>query len=167
MRVYLPATLPLLAQWVAAGEAAPPDIGLGPLAFAVTPALRESFHEADLDELEYAAQIAASVGSLELLATDADAPRRRVVVAIDVADEHVSVAAPQGRAAVRLSGALPVTRWASALIDDADAAGVVAAAVAALRPAAEGDDDAQFALDEAEAHELGWFAVQELHHLLA
>jgi hypothetical protein len=42
---------------------------------------------------------------------------------------------------------------------------VVNPAVAGLDAAARGDDDAQFALDEAQAHELGWYAVQELRYL--
>lgn len=156
----------MLDRWLAAGEAAPLDAGLGALAYAVTPTLRESYREADVDELEYAAQLAAAAGSLELLASDAAASRRRVVVAVDVADDIVSLAPQQDRAAVRLTGPLPMARWASALIDAPETAAVVAAAIAALGPAAAGDDDAQFALDEAEACELGWYAVQELHHLL-
>jgi hypothetical protein len=166
LRVYLPATLPLVEQWLTAGAATPVDSGLGALAYAVTPTLRESYTEADLEELEHAAQVAASVGSLELLAADRGAARRRVVLAVDAPDDDVSPAPQQGRAAVRLVGATPVARWASAFIDSADAEPVVTTAVAALGPAAAGDDDARFALDEAEAHELGWYAVQELRHHL-
>jgi hypothetical protein len=167
VRVYLPATLPLVEQWLTAGAATPLDAGLGALAYAVTPTLRESYTEADIDELEHAAQVAAAVGSLQLLASDRAAPRRRVVLAIDVPDDLVAPVPQHDRAAVRLAGATPVTRWASAFIDGADAEPVVVAAVAALGPAASGDDDAQFALDEAEAHELGWYAVQELRHQLS
>jgi hypothetical protein len=39
--------------------------------------------------------------------------------------------------------------------------------VRALPAAAAGDDDAAFALDDAAAVELGWYAVQELEILLA
>lgn len=159
MRVYLPATLPLLGRWLDAGEAA------ADTAYAVTPSLREWYREGDLDELEHAAQVAASIGSLELLDLDAAAPRRRVVVAVDIAEAEVSPASPRGRAAVTLAGPIAVSRWASALVDDAGADLVVASAIASLAGAARGDDDAQFALDEAEAHELGWYAVQELRYL--
>jgi hypothetical protein len=168
VRVYLPATLPLLEQWLAAGEA---ELAVGTSVFAVTPALRESYREADLDELEHAAQVDASVGSLRLLADDPAAPRRRVVVAAEIADDLVTPDSSRGRAKVLLDGPVAISRWASALVDEADSAAVVADAIAALAAAA-GDGwvdpavaDAQFALDEAEAHELGWYAVQELRYL--
>jgi hypothetical protein len=167
VRVYLPATLPMLEEWIAAGEATPRDPHEGASAYAVTPSLREWYHDADLDELEHAATQDASVGSLELLAGAASAVLRRVVLAVDIDDQLVRPDPQQGRAAVTLAGPLPVARWASALIDDPGAESVVTAAVAALQPAAAGDDDAQFALDTAEAHELGWYAVQELRDLLA
>jgi hypothetical protein len=167
VRVYLPATVPLLTMWLAAGQIMPVDgePGTESVAYAVTPTLRESYFEADLDELEHAAQIAASIGSLELLAADPVAPRRRVVVAVEVGDHFVTPDPLRGRAVVRLVGAVPIANWASALVDDPAADDVVEAAIAGLQQAAAGDEDAQFAIDEAEAHELGWYAVQELRHL--
>jgi hypothetical protein len=165
VRLYLPATLPRLEGWLSADEAALDADGPGGLAYAVTPALREWYREADLEELEHAAQVAASIGSLELLATAPDAPRRRVILAADLPDEHVTPVSARGRAAVTIAQPAPLKRWASALVDDADAAAVVGTAIDALGPAATGDDDAQFALDEAEAYELGWHAVQELRYL--
>jgi hypothetical protein len=161
MRVYLPATIPLLTGWLAAGEAEP----AGP-AYAVTPALREWYREGGADELEAVAAVAAAGGSVELLAADPDTPRRRVVLAVDVEDADVEPVAGGDRAAIRLGAVVPRALWASALIDAEDAHVVVATAVANLARAALGDDDARFALDEASAHELGWYAVQELPDLL-
>lgn len=166
MRVYLPTTFRLLGQWLAAGEATPlDDLRAGP-AYAVTPALREWYREADLDELEHAAQRHAALESLRLLAADATTARRRVVLCLDVADEQVRPDPGRDRAAVRVTGGLPVRRWASALVDGPEAEPVVVRAVAALDRAGAGDQDAQFAVDETEAHELGWYAVQELADLL-
>lgn len=169
MRVYLPATLPRVERWLAAGEArlesSEPERPAG-LAFAVTPSLREWYREGDLDELEHVAQVAAAVGSLELLGAEPAAPRRRVVIAADLDESAVSPASSRGRAAVTLRDPVPVSRWGSALVDAAEAAGVVELAVANIAAAASGDADAQFALDEAEAYELGWYAVQELRHLV-
>ena len=51
MRVYLPATLPALAGALLAAEFGPAPMQ----AFTVTPALREWYAQADLEELEYAA----------------------------------------------------------------------------------------------------------------
>src|SRR5580692_6659490 len=69
MRVYLPATLPVLAGALAAAE-----IGPAPMqAFTVTPALREWYAQADLEELEYAALTHAARASLWLLLADPDA----------------------------------------------------------------------------------------------
>jgi len=165
VRVYLPGTFPMLVEWLAAGAARPSDLA-GVPAHAVTAALREWYHDADLDELEHAAQLDAAVSSLRLLALDPSAPRRRVVLAVDVEDPEAQPASPAGRSAITLDRAVPMVRWASALIDDVDAEPVVTQAVSALEAAAPGDDDAQFDIDEAEAVELGWYAVQELPHLL-
>jgi hypothetical protein len=164
VRVYLPATFTRLAQWLDAGQAQLDPDGVG---CAVTPALRESYYEADLDELEHVAQLEAAVESLRLLAADPTAPRRRVVVAADVDDSVATPAPERGRAAVIVPDPMPLARWGSALVDDAGAEPVVATAVGSLAAAAAGDDDARFALDEAAAYELGWYAVQELRYLLS
>jgi hypothetical protein len=164
VRVYLPATLTRLEQWLGAGAAQLDPDGVG---CAVTPTLREWYYAADADELEHVAQLAAAAESLALLAADPAAPRRRVVIAADVDDAAISFLPERGRAAVAVRTPTPLARWGSALVDDAGAEPVVVAAVGSLGAAAAGDDDAQFALDEAEAYELGWYAVQELRHLLA
>ncbi len=44
--------------------------------------------------------------------------------------------------------------------------GDVKAAVAALPDADQGDDDARFTVDGAEAHELMWYATQEIPDIL-
>ncbi|HWB67396.1 MAG TPA: hypothetical protein VG708_11285 [Mycobacteriales bacterium] len=162
MRVYLPATLPLLRDWLEAG-AATTSAG----AYAVTPDVREWYRDGDLEELEHVAQVAAAQAALDLLADDPTAPRRRAVLAVDVADDAARPAPDHGRAAVTIAGPVERTRWASALVDDEAAALVVTAAVERLSAAAAGDPDAQFALDEAAAHDLGWYAVQELSDLLS
>ena len=159
MRLYLPATLPLLAEWLGSGHAAPG------LAAAVTPGLREWYREGDADELEYAAQRVAARLSLEMLAADPGLPRRRVVLAVDVPDADVAVLdEPVG--VVSVGGPAPRSNWASALVDDEEADVVISAAATALGGAAAGDDDAAFAVDEADGTELGWYAVQELDQLV-
>src|SRR5229473_2474977 len=108
MRVYLPATLPALADLLRTGEIDPAPL----TGFAVTPALREWYSSGDMEELEYVAMMQAARSSLRLLMADPAAPRRRVVLALPAADA--------------------------------------------------GDDDAKFAVDGAEGHELMWYATQEL-----
>src|SRR3954447_20639543 len=159
VRVYVAATLPLLRRWLADGQAP------AGTAWAVTGALREWYREGDLEEMEYVAQLAAARSALDLLDADPEARRLRVIVACDVPDADVAADETAGRAAVAVGAAVPVSSWASALVDDEDAESVVSAAVTALGAAVAGDEDAAFALDEAAAHELGWFAVQELPHL--
>jgi hypothetical protein len=167
MRVYLAATMPALAAALRAGE-----IGPAPLAgFAVTPMLREWYASGDLEELEYAAMAAAARASLRLLAAvkgegEAGGPPRRVTLAVDVPDEQVRGVGDTGDpAAVRIGAVVPVSRLASAHIDDEIAAADVRAAAAALAAADRGDDDARFAVDGAEGHELLWYAAQELPYL--
>jgi hypothetical protein len=162
VRIYLPATLARLERWLAAGEATLDPDGPGALAYTVTPTLREWYYEADLDELEHAAQRAAAAGSLPLLAADPTASRRRVVVAADIDEAAVVAESAAGRAAATIRVPIPVNAWASALVDDPDVGPVVELAVTSLPAAAGGDPDAQFALDDAEATELGWYGIQEL-----
>ncbi|MFI1973036.1 hypothetical protein BLA24_19245 [Streptomyces cinnamoneus] len=167
MRVYVPLTLPGLAEAYEAGELGPAPLD----AYAVTPALREWYVSDDIEELEYAALSRAAQGSLRMLAGDPAAARRRVVVAVDVPDRLV--AADPDRALdqsalgeVRLADPVPLKKAASVHVDSDDAEEDVAAAAAALGAADQGDDDAQFTVDGAEDHELMWFGVQEIPNLV-
>ena len=162
MRVYLPSTMPGLADVLAKGEAGPSPLP----AFAVTPALREAYASGDDEELEYIAMLAAARQSLRLLNADDTAPRRRVVLAADVPDAQVSWQAyADEAAAVVVSVAVAVAVIAAGHVDELDAVPDVAAAAAAISAADAGDDDASFAVDSAEAHELAWYAAQELEYL--
>lgn len=161
MRVYLPATQSGLRELVTSG-------GLGPsplLAFAVTGALRESYAEGDEEELEYAALRAAARASLDLLAGDADEPPRRVVVAVE--SEVARPVEGFGAAGVELPQVVPVRQVASVHVDTEEAEADVAAALRVLRDGGPRDDDERFLLDSCEAHELAWFATQEIGDLLA
>ncbi|MEU9704578.1 hypothetical protein [Streptomyces sp. NPDC047981] len=167
MRVYVPLTLPGLAQAHKAGE-----LGPGPLtAYAVTPALREWYVSDDIEELEYAALNRAAAASLRLLAGDPAAARRRIVVAVDVPDKEAVVDPDRGLDAgslgeVRIAGAVALAKAAAVHADADDAEADVSAAADALGAADLGDDDAQFTVDGAEDHELLWFGVQEIPGLL-
>jgi len=162
MRVFLPSTLPALATALRAGQ-----VGPGPLpAFAVTPALREAYASGDDEELEYAALTEAARASLRMLAGDPAAPSRRVVLAAEVPSEQVRWDAQDGEPArVVIGEAVPLARLASAHVDDAEAGADVRTAAEALPAADAGDEDARFAVDGAEGHELAWYAVQELPYL--
>ncbi|MGW6917940.1 DUF6912 family protein [Kitasatospora sp. NPDC054939] len=168
MRVYVPTTLNGLA-------AAHPGGALEQAAaYAVTPALREWYVSEDLEELEYAALNRAAQASLRLLSADDGAPRRRVVVALDVADSAVQPfpgdeyqdQASLGR--VVLAGPVKLAKAAAVHADTADRDVVedIEAAVAAVAAADAGDQDAQFTVDGAEDHDLLWFATQEIPGLL-
>jgi hypothetical protein len=162
MRVYIPSTLPHLAAVCASGTMEPAPL----TAFAVTPSLREWYVEGDLEELEYAALTEAARASLRLLDVDASAPRRRVVLAVDVPDRYARPAPDLDRAVVRILAPVPWAAVASAHVDAADAVPDVKAAVDNVLAADLGDDDAQFLVDGAEDHELLWWATQEVPELL-
>ncbi|MYR44291.1 hypothetical protein [Streptomyces sp. SID5910] len=167
MRVYVPLTLSGLAEAHRTGRLGE----TGPLvAYAVTPAVREWVRSDDVEELEYAALGRAALASLRLLAEDAGAARRRVVVAADVSDGAVSAGSERADAEalgeVRVSGGVRLAKAAAVHVDSVDAEGDVAAAAGALAAADGGDDDAQSVVDGAEEHELLWYATQEVPNLV-
>jgi hypothetical protein len=61
---------------------------------------------------------------------------------------------------------VPLAWVASIHVDDPSAADEVALAVVLLGAADSGDEDAAFAVDGIDDHELLWFATQELPDLL-
>ena len=161
-RVYLPTTLGGLAVAHADGVLRAPIT-----AHAVTAAIREWYTEGDLEELEYVALTEAAEASLRLLAADPQPARRRVVVAADVPDGAVvATQHDRFRSAVLVSVDVPVGAVASVHVDEDDAEPAVVVAVEALPAADGGDDDARFALDEAEATELLWYDVSEIGDLI-
>jgi hypothetical protein len=166
--VYLPATTTVLRTLVDEGRLAGPLTG-----FAVTPGLRSFYAvseaEADSEELEYAALLTAARASLRLIDVDPTAARRRVVLAADEpdsADEARDDDPDAERGTVRITADVGVRDVASAHIDDAEAENDVRAAVNVVLEADLGSEDAQFVVDQAEGHELGWYATQEIGPVL-
>ncbi|MFI6320376.1 DUF6912 family protein [Nonomuraea sp. NPDC050556] len=167
MRVYLPSTIPALAKAVAAGEFGPAPL----VGYAVTPALTEWYASGDTEELEYVALTEAARASLRMLAADradgVEAAPRRVVIAVEVPDAGLTVGVDlEERGRVRLAESIPLAKVAAVHVDDGYAAPDIEAAVAALPAADSGDDDARFTVDGAEAHELLWYATQEIPDVL-
>jgi hypothetical protein len=158
MRVYLPATLPVLAAVVAPGSLRELAGGSG---LAVTPGMREWYASGDTEELEYVALTLAAAASVRLIGADPAAARRRVVIAADVDDDAIRITEDGTRASrgrVEITRPIPLSRVAAVHIDDAAAADAVAAA--ALDP----DDD--LAGEEAADIELLWYATQEIDDLV-
>lgn len=162
MRIYLPATLPMLQQLVAEKQLQP----LGGTAFALTPALRESYAAGDTEELEYAAMREAARASLRLLAADEEGKveQRRVVISADL--DEVTLRPDLDHAVVKVSGPVSWRQLAAVHVDTSEAEEAVRAAAEVIDAADLGDPDAEFALGEAEDHELAWFAPQEVPFLL-
>jgi len=160
MRVYLPLTLPGLADVLREGAVGPAPVH----GFAVTPALREAYASGDEEELEYIAMLAAARESLRLLRADPAAPRRRVVLAADA--EATWIAYDDDPAAVVVADVIPLAVVASGHVDDEAAEPDVTVAADAIAAADGGDEDAGFTVDGAEGHELAWYATQELKTLI-
>lgn len=165
MRVYVPATWPMLRKLVDAGELAP----IGGTAFALTPKLRESYTSGDEEELEYAAMLEAARASLRLLAVELGlaedgVPARRVVIAADL--DGVTLRPDLDDGAVRLAGAVPLEKVAAVHVDGADAEYAVTQAAGAVDAADLGDLDAEFLIGEAEDHELAWYDPSEVAFLV-
>lgn len=169
MRVYIPTTVAGLRSLLA-DEAIQPLSGT---AFALTPALRESYVAGDEEELEYAAMLEAARASLRLLSAeladggggpDDDVAVRRAVVAADVDD--VTLRPDLDAAVVRVAGPVPMKRLAAVHLDGAEAVPAVRAAAAVIDAADLGDEDAELTLGDAEDHDLAWYGLQELPFVL-
>ncbi|MDA3650057.1 hypothetical protein LZ318_00560 [Saccharopolyspora indica] len=160
MRVYLPATLPMLRQLAEDKQLQP----LGGTAFALTPALRESYASGDTEELEYAAMREAARASLRLIAGEEKPELRRVVISADV--DEVTLRPDLDHAVVKISGPVQWKQIAAVHVDAAEAEDAVRAAAEVIDAADLGDPDAEFALGDAEDHELAWYAPQEVPFLL-
>jgi hypothetical protein len=161
VRVYLPATAAELRSLAAEGA-----LPGGLTAFSVTPGLREWYVDDDIEELEYAAMLEAARASLRLLDSDPSAPRRRVVIAVEVPDSSVQVRDDLDRGVVRLSDVVPIADVAAVHVDDPEAVAAVTAAATAIIAADLGDSAAQDRVDDAEGFELSWYATQEIGSLL-
>lgn len=85
MRVYVPATLPMLRELVSERKLH----AVGNTAFALTPALREAYASGDDEELSEVAMAEAARAALRLLATD-----RETIT--DSSDEPEETAGPAG-----------------------------------------------------------------------
>lgn len=163
IRVYVPATVPMLAELRAAGRLDAERTA----AHAVTPSLREWYAEGDEEELEYVAFTRAAQQALGLLHGDPAAPRRRVVISADVPSSSLLRAEVElGSSEVRLPAPIVLAEVASIHVDGAAAVDDVAAAVDVVEAALAGDPDAQFTVDGTEDHELEWYAISELDQLI-
>lgn len=194
LRVYIPATVPMLRELVTDREIR----AINDTAFAVTPALREAYASGDDEELAEVAMIEAGRAALRLLAQEREAALladesasdphdtgtaspgedtapdgagdysapvyRRAVIAADVTG--AALRADLDDAVVRLSAPVTYTQIASVHVDLAEAEPAIAKAVDVIDAADMGDEDAEFVLGDAEDHQLAWYAAQELPFLL-
>jgi hypothetical protein len=172
MRVYIPATLAMLQQFVADGSMFP----VSGTAFAVTPTLREAYAEGDDEELAEVALREAALASIRLLGFDQDGPAdesgedekalpvRRAVLVADVAT--ATLRPDLDDAVVRLGGPISVDDVVAAFVDTAGAEPAVKAAIEVIDAADLGDEDAELIVGDAQDHDMAWYATQELPFLL-
>lgn len=165
MRIYVPATWPMLRSLVKTGVLDP----IGGTAFALTPGLREAYTSGDDEELEYAAMSHAARASLRLLAVELglgeeSTPARRVVVSADL--EDVTLRPDLDDGAVRITGAVPFESIAAVHVDTEEAEYAVRQAAGAVDAADLGDLDAEFLVGEAEDHDLAWYDPSEVAFLV-
>ncbi len=162
-RVYLPATLPLLAKLRTDGRL---DLPPGTAGHAVTAGLREWYADGDEEELEYVAFTRAAQDCLRLLRYDPHAMPRRVVLSLDRSG-LTPLDPGLGQSAVQLTGSITLADLAAVHVDGKAAEADVMSAVAVVELAAVGDNDAQFTVDTTEDHELEWYDPSEVDAILA
>ena len=159
----MPVTIRMLEELQREGQLA----AVSGTAFALTPALRESYAVGDEEELSYAAMAEAARASLRLLAEELDEEgvlARRAVLSADVPDAELRPDLDD--AVVRLRQPVQLGNVAAVHVDAAEAEDAVRAAVRVVDAADLGDLDAEFVLGEVADHELAWYATQELPFLL-
>ncbi|ADG98657.1 conserved hypothetical protein [Segniliparus rotundus DSM 44985] len=159
-RVFVPATLGLLAQWLESGEVRPRS----GTAFAVTPALREAYASGDDEELAEVALDEAALASLRLLSEEDDAPPLRVVLVLEVAS--ATLRPDLDDAVVRVEGPVKLDAVDCLYVDLLSAKDVVARAVQAVDAADLGDCDAEHIVADAQDEPLAWYASTELSLVL-
>lgn len=155
-RVFVPATLPLLAQWLEAGEIRPRS----GTAFAVTPALREAYASGDEEELAEVALDEAALASLRLLSGEEAAPALRVVLVLEV--PSVELRPDLDEAVVRVQPPIALDSVDCLYVDLLAAKEVVARAAAVVDAADLGDPDAEHVVADAQDESLAWYASTEL-----
>lgn len=160
MRVFVPATMPMLEELIKDGMLMP----VSGTVFSVTPALREEYVSDDDDELAEVAIMEAARGSLRLLSAHPDVRMRRVVLAVDI--EGAELRPDLDAAVLRVKEPILLKKVASALVDLEVAEPAVARAVDCIDAADLGDEDAELALGDAEDHGLAWYATQEIPFLI-
>jgi hypothetical protein len=87
-------------------------------------------------------------------------------VAADVANASIRPVPDVERAAVLITDVVRLALVSAAMVDDASVSDTVGAAAKVVRRADLGDEDAEFAVGEAEALELQWYATQEMKRLV-
>lgn len=158
MRLYLPATLDELDALTGATVTVEPR-----RAHAATPALVAALAEEDVDdieEVEFAAQLAAADDSVVLIAGRPSVPWLRVVLSVDVPEAAVSAATPEDDedpqdiplSAVQVTERVTGVRVVCAHVDEPEAAGDVQAVLG-------GDEDAMERLAD---RDLLWYDASEL-----
>jgi hypothetical protein len=171
MRVYIPATLAMVAKLVADGSLWP----VSGTAFAVTPRLRETYAAGNDDELGEVALAEAALASLRLLAAATEAaaasqdglPPRRAVLVADLDDTaEVTLRPDLDDAVIRLRTPVRIDDVTAAFVDNASAEADVTAAIGLVDAADLGDEDAELVVGDAADHDLAWYASQELPFLL-
>jgi hypothetical protein len=167
MRVYIPATLPVLARLLSVGALEAPVRGYG-----VTPVLRgwaDELGVSDDEELEFVALSEAARASLRLLAAG-DAAPVRTVLAADVADASVRVedaSDAAGPGQVVVSSPLQLGWVRAAHLDHVGAAADVRAAALAVVAADAGDAASEEVVARLDDHGLLWYAPDELPAVVA
>jgi hypothetical protein len=156
VRVYVPASQALLADLVGSGRLSGPVPGC-----AVTDALRDWLDHAagdDEEPLEFAAQSRAADLSLALIT--GDQTPRRAVLAVD-GDARLDPAVDDLVGVVIESG-FELRDVRALFVDEDQAEGAVRAALSALAALPDEDDSVPAAVEELDAHDLVWFAPEEI-----
>lgn len=161
MRVFLPATLPALRRMIDNDGLQPPMFGC-----SVTPDLRAWLGTDDVEMLEYTALTDAAAESLQLLAAEPMAPRRRTVVVVEIPDAQVIPDPAAGLSAVRVTSGATMRDVVAVHVDDDEATAAVAAAADVLDAADLGDAAATALVSTVADRELLWYAAQEIGDLV-
>lgn len=166
MRVYLPVTFRDLDILLDVRELGPAPLDGYAVTEPLAAALAGNGRRPDDEELEFTATEDAAMASLARLVAAPEQPSRRAVLVAELDDDAVRPDPARGDSGVVVDRPVPFRTVRAVHVDDEAAEGAVAAAVRSVDPDRPSAGPEVVHRDTLAAHDLLWYATQEIAFVL-